>query len=93
MKIEKELKMKQLNAYIAKKNQWNAIFKSTQYCLDTHADRQRVADCIDSDLSPENLTCDGELPRNVVNAKYKELVYAASQLKKLDPAVKFYEFE
>jgi hypothetical protein len=93
MKIEKELKMKQLNAYIAKKNQWNAIFKSTQYCLDTHADRQRVADCIDSDLSPENLTCDGELPRSVVNAKYKELVYAASQLKKLDPAVKFYEFE
>jgi hypothetical protein len=85
--------MKQLNAYIAKKNQWNAIFKSTQYCLDTHADRQRVADCIDSDLSPENLTCDGELPRSVVNAKYKELVYAASQLKKLDPAVKFYEFE
>jgi hypothetical protein len=93
MKIEKELKMKQLNAYIAKKNQWNAIFKSTQYCLDTHADRQRVADCIDSDLSPENLTCDGELPRSVVNAKYKELVYAASQLKKLDPAVIFYEFE
>lgn len=85
--------MKQLNAYIAKKNQWNAIFKSTRYCLDTHADRQRVADCIDSDLSPENLTCDGELPRSVVNAKYKELVYAASQLKKLDPAVKFYEFE
>ena len=85
--------MKQLNAYIAKKNQWNAIFKSTQYCLDTHADRQRVADCIDSDLSPENLTCDGELPRSVVNAKYKELVYAASQLKKLDSAVKFYEFE
>ena len=69
MKIEKELKMKQLNAYIAKKNQWNAIFKSTQYCLDTHADRQRVADCIDSDLSPENLTCDGELPRSVDSIK------------------------
>jgi len=85
--------MKQLNAYIAKKNQWNAIFKSTQYSLTTHADRQRLASCIDSDLSPENLTCDGELPRSLVQAKYKELVYAASQLKKLDPTVKFYEFE
>ena len=85
--------MKQLNAYIAKKNQWNAIFKSTQYCLDTQADRQRLASCIDSDLSPENLTCDGELPRSLVQAKYKELVYAASQLKKFDPTVKFYEFE
>lgn len=85
--------MKQLNAYIAKKNQWNAIFKSTQYSLDTQADRQRLASCIDSDLSPENLTCDGELPRSLVQAKYKELVYAATQLKKLDPTVKFYEFE
>jgi hypothetical protein len=85
--------MKQLNAYIAKTNQWNAIFKSTQYSLETHADRQRLADRIDSDLSPENLTCDGELPRNVVQAKYNELTAAARQLKQLDPSVKFYEFE
>jgi hypothetical protein len=84
--------MKQLNAYIAKTNKWNAIFKSTQYSLETHADRQRLADRIDSELSPENLTCDGELPRNVVQAKYRELTTAARQLKQLDPAVKFYEF-
>lgn len=84
--------MKQLNAYIAKTNKWNAIFKSTQYSLETHADRQRLADHIDSELSPENLTCDGELPRNVVQAKYRELTTAARQLKQLDPAVKFYEF-
>ena len=85
--------MKHLNAYVAKKNQWNAIFKGTQYSLDTHSDRQRLADCIDSDLSPENLTCDGELPRSVVQSRYRELTAAASQLKKLDPTVKFYEFE
>jgi hypothetical protein len=85
--------MKQLNAYVAKTNQWNAIFKGTQYSLDTHADRQRLADKIDGDLSPENLTCDGELPRNVVQAKYRELTTVARQLKQLDPAVKFYEFE
>lgn len=84
--------MKQLNAYIAKTNKWNAIFKSTQYSLETHADRQRLADRIDSELSPENLTCDGELPRNVVQAKYRELTTAARQLKQLDPVVKFYEF-
>jgi hypothetical protein len=85
--------MKQLNAYVAKTNQWNAIFKGTQYSLDTHADRQRLADKIDGDLSPENLTCDGELPRSVVQAKYRELTTVARQLKQLDPAVKFYEFE
>lgn len=85
--------MKQLNAFVAKANQWNAIFKGTQYSLSTHADRQRLADKIDADLSPENLTCDGELPRSAVQAKYRELTTVASQLKKLDPAVKFYEFE
>jgi len=85
--------MKQLNAFVAKANQWNAIFKGTQYSLSTHADRQRLADKIDADLSPENLTCDGELPRSAVQARYRELTTVASQLKKLDPAVKFYEFE
>jgi hypothetical protein len=85
--------MKQLNAYVTKTNEWNAIFKSTQYSLSTHADRQRLADRIDSELSPENLTCDGELPRSVVQAKYRELTTVARQLKQLDPAVKFYEFE
>jgi hypothetical protein len=85
--------MKQLNAYVAKTNKWNAIFKGTEYSLSTHADRQRLADKIDGDLSPENLTCDGELPRSVVQAKYRELTTVARQLKQLDPAVKFYEFE
>jgi hypothetical protein len=48
---------------------------------------------IDAALSPENLTCDGELPRAEVNRRYRELVTAARQLKKLDPAVSFYEWE
>jgi hypothetical protein len=85
--------MKQLNAFVAKTNKWNAIFNSTQYTLNTHADRQRLADKIDADLSPENLSCDGELPMAQVNARYRELTTVARQLKQLDSAVKFYEFE
>jgi hypothetical protein len=85
--------MKQLNAFVAKTNQWNAIFNSNQYSLNTHADRQRLADKIDADLSPENLSCDGELPMAQVNARYRELTTVARQLKQLDPSVKFYEFE
>ena len=85
--------MKQLTNYVSKTNEWNAIFNSTQYSLDNHADRQRLAEKIDGDLSPENLTCDGELPRSVVQSKYLELITVAKQLKKLDPTVKFYEFE
>lgn len=84
--------MKALQEYIAQRNKWNAMFNSTQYEIDTPEGRQRVADMIDSALSPENLTCDGELPRSAVQARYRELTTVAKQLQKLDPNVKFYEF-
>ena len=85
--------MKALQTFIDQKNRWNSFFKGEQYEIATPAGRQRVADMIDSALSPENLTCDGELPRAEVNRRYKELMTAAKQLKKLDPSVKFYEYE
>ena len=85
--------MKALQAYIDQKNKWNAMFKGEQFELSTAKGRQRIADSIDAALSPENLTCDGELPRAEVARRYKELTTAANQLKKLDPSVKMYEFE
>jgi hypothetical protein len=54
---------------------------------------QQIAENIDSDLSPENLTCDGELSRTAVQQRYRQLTAAARELKELDPAVKFYEYE
>jgi hypothetical protein len=85
--------MKALQEFVAQKNHWNSFFKGPQYEIKTAAGRQRVADMIDSALSPENLTCDGELPRSQVNRRYRELMTAARQLKQLDPAIKFYEYE
>jgi len=85
--------MKALQTFIDQKNRWNAIFNGEQYENKTAQGRQRVADMIDSALSPENLTCDGELPRAEVNRRWKELDAAAKQLRKLDPAVKFYEYD
>ncbi len=84
--------MKALQAYIDSKNKWNAIFKGEQFEVKTAKGRQRVADSIDCELSPENLTCDGELSRSQVQARYKALTTAANQLKQLDPTVKMYEF-
>ena len=84
--------MKALQAYIDKKNKWNAMFNGPQFEIKTAAGRQRLADNIDCELSPENLTCDGELPRAEVNRRYRELTGAARDLIKLDPTVKFYEF-
>jgi hypothetical protein len=85
--------MQALVKFIEQKNHWNSFFKGEQYEIKTAKGRQRVADMIDAALSPENLTCDGELPRAEVNRRYKELVTAAKQLKKLDPSVSFYEWE
>ena len=84
--------MQALRKFIEQKNHWNSFFKGEQYEIATRAGRQRVADMIDSALSPENLTCDGELPRAEVNRRYRELMTAAKQLRKLDPAVTFYEY-
>ena len=84
--------MKALEKFIEQKNHWNSFFKGEQYEIATAKGRQRVADMIDSALSPENLTCDGELPRSEVQRRYRELMTAAKQLKKLDPSVTFYEY-
>jgi hypothetical protein len=85
--------MQALAKFIEQKNHWNSFFKGEQYEIATAKGRQRIADMIDAALSPENLTCDGELSRTEVNRRYKELMTAAKQLKKLDPAVKFYEYD
>lgn len=85
--------MKALQMFVVQKNHWNSFFKGAQYEIATAAGRQQVADMIDAALSPENLTCDGELSRSEVNRRYKELMTAAKQLKRLDPSVKFYEWE
>lgn len=85
--------MRALAKFIDQKNHWNRFFKGPQYEIKTADGRQKVADMIDAALSPENLTCDGELSRAEVNRRYKELTTAARQLKQLDPAVTFYEWE
>ena len=84
--------MQALRKFIEQKNHWNSFFQGEQYEIATAAGRQRVADMIDSALSPETLTCDCELPRSEVQRRYRELMGAAKQLKKLDPSVTFYEY-
>ena len=85
--------MKNLKAYVDQKNRWDTIFGRPALDLNNPQDRQRIAENIDSDLSPENLTCDGELSRTAVQQRYRQLTAAARELKQLDPAVTFYEYE
>ena len=88
------MKDKELKAYVDQRNSWNSVFNRNykKLCLTSAEDRQKIANIIDSELSPENLTCDGELPRATVAARYKQLTKVAKQLLELDPTVKFYEY-
>ena len=80
-----------LEQYVANKNKWRAIFNQPALSLLNAKDRQALADGIDSEMSPENLTCDGELPRSVVQMKVRNLTRCAEELLSIDPSVTFYE--
>lgn len=80
-----------LKNYLEQANAYRKIFGKPEYDLRKAEDRKSLANRIDGDLSPENLTCDGELSRSAVQARYKVLVQAAKDLKKLDPSVEIYE--
>ena len=84
--------MSALATYLDRKNSFAKLFGQRALSLQVAADRQSIANSIERDLSPENLSCDGELPRSQVQARYKQLTAAANELKRLDPSVKFYEF-
>ena len=49
-----------LEAYVAQRNAYGKIFGQKALSLLNASDRQRIADMIDGDLSPENLL---EIPR------------------------------
>lgn len=85
--------MRTLQAYVDSKNKWRAVFGKGPLSLDSATDRQRIAETIDAELSPENLTCDGELSHTEVQRRYKELTTAAKQLVELDPSVRQYIYE
>ena len=81
-----------IERYVADKNNWNSLFGKNRLSLLNKQDRQRIADMLDADLSQENLTCDGELPRAEVQKRYNFLTKAAKELKSIDPAVEMYGF-
>jgi hypothetical protein len=88
-------KVSKLTTYVDNKNSFGLLFNSKfrQLSLQKAEDRQRIANMIDAELSPENLTCDGELSTVQVRARYNELMAVVKELQKLDPTVKFYEYD
>ena len=75
--------MKNLTHYIDNRNSWNSFFpnsKTITFPLDqTTVDD--LARSLDSDLSPENLHCDGEISQTQAQNKYN---YYGKVIKELD---------
>jgi len=80
-----------LEQYVDQKNQWRAVFGKAPLSLLNATDRQRIAETIEAELSPENLTCDGELSRTEVDRRYRMLTRAGRELMSIDSKVSIYE--
>ena len=73
--------MKNLEAYVEQKNAWNKIFsiKAINFPL-SQANANELMNMVASELSPENLHCDGEASPNQVRNKLHELNTVRTQL-------------
>lgn len=80
-----------LEQYVASKNAWRAMFGQEELSLLRGEDRAAIADMIEGDLSPENLTCDGEADPAYVRKQHAFLVRCAQEMLSIDPTVNFYE--
>ena len=87
--------MKALQAYIDQQNRWNSLFSGNcvVFEIDTARGREFVARHIDAALSPENLSCDGELSIAQTRARHSALTAAARDLIRLDPTVAEFIYE
>jgi hypothetical protein len=73
--------MKNVNAYVALKNPWRKLFNRPPYDLNDPKDVQELYDDIQTGLSPENLTCDGELRGTALKQKATMLNGALNEIR------------
>ena len=78
--------------FVENENRYRSILNRPVLSLAIAKDRQEIASCIDSALSPENLSCDGELSTAETNRRYRAYTTAARQLLQVDPSIRFYEY-
>lgn len=67
--------------YVKQMNSWNAIFNAEQVNFPLTAEgAQTIASKLDSELSPENLHCDGEITARQAQQKYDFLTLVLDEL-------------
>lgn len=74
--------MKNLKQYVEQKNRWSVLLGKAPLDVNklTAAEAHWLRDSIECDLSPENLTCDGELRGMELRRKQRMLTGARDEL-------------
>jgi hypothetical protein len=85
--------VKNLIKYAAERNAVRKLMRLSPLDVNSIADLRVLAELVEGDLSPENLTCDGELPRDVVVQRHTYLIAVAKQIKQRDPSIRFWELD
>ena len=70
----------ELKQYIDRANVMRKMFGQHEYDLNNVFHRRDLAQSLEYDLSPENLTCDGEVRGEALKRKYTFLTRAQQQL-------------
>jgi hypothetical protein len=74
--------MQTLREFISDNNRWVAIFGKPEITFPlTQADVTDILRTLDSNLSPENLHCDGEISHSQAMQKYRFYKAVAQELK------------
>jgi hypothetical protein len=81
---------KHLQDYLDQQNFWRAHQKKALYDIATltAVQAQTIMDSLECSLSPENLSCDGELSRAQVNARYRQFTGAMKAIGVMFPQVR-----
>ena len=81
-----------LEQYVARKNEWAQLFGGRELSLLNGKDRQSIMDSLMADMSPENLTCDGELSNREVEQRFRFYNRAVQELLSIDPNLETVEY-
>ena len=74
--------MNTLTKYIDDMNRWNAIFGMAPMSMPlSQKDADALSDKLSSELSPENLHCDGEISARQAQAKYNNYMRVLKELR------------
>jgi hypothetical protein len=84
--------MKYLKEFVDRENAWRSLLNYPAIDITTPKGLEMLAATLRGKLSPENLTCDGEVRGAELQSKVRYLERVQKDLIRIDPSFKNYDF-